>query len=162
MMLDSSLEKYFQEQMNRERLNAATYDHIAGIMETIPWDGFAKWCRKAAAEEFEHYRKFNDFLVDRNCTPKVVSTPEPSSPSFTLPAMFAAIMKLETENTTCIEELVTYTKNAGDEDAENWLIWALEEQRNAEREIKDIINQIKLAGDNYAALLALDEKYGEG
>jgi ferritin len=163
MILDNSLEQLFQQQLNRERFNAATYDNLAGVLETIPWDGFAKWMRNAAAEELLHYKRFNDFLVDRNCIPTIDETPFPSRIIQKLPRdYFVAAMNLEKDNTAKIQEISDACDSVGDQDAQNWLIWALEEQRNAERELTDILNQLQLAGDNYAALLQLDHQLGEG
>ena len=161
MYLDVSLYRMLNEQMNRERFNAATYDNIAGYLETVPWDGFAKWMRKAAQEEMEHYKKFNDFIVDRNELPVVTETPMPIECKGTVKECFSIAMQLERSNTLAIQELDKAAYNVEDKDACNFLIWALEEQRKAEREITDALNQLNLAGMDYAALLLLDKEYGE-
>jgi ferritin len=161
MILDSALAQLFQEQMNRERYNAACYDALAGALENVAWDGFAKWMRKAAAEELEHYKKFNDFLVDCNVEPVVTETPSPGTAGNSDPhAAFGTALQLERENTYFILSLVLACENVGDWQAEHWMTWAVDEQRNAERELTDIMLWFQRAVGNNAALLILDEKLG--
>lgn len=160
MEIDSSLAQMFQEQLSREYYNAAAYNELAGVLESAAWDGFAKWMRKAASEELEHYKKFNDFLVDRNVIPVLSSVPQAPSGSGDPYMAFQIAMSLEKENTAKIIALDEACENVGDCDAEYWLIWALEEQRKAERELTDILLWLSRAGTDNAALLILDEKLG--
>lgn len=160
MNLDSSLEQMFQTQMSREYANALAYDNLAGGLEAEAWDGFAKFMRKSAEEERGHYRKFNDFLVDRNCTPAIQNAITSSVVTQDPLSAFTQAKGLEMSNTTLLIDLDRACANVGDQEARNFLIWALEEQRNSERELTDILIWLSRAQGNDAAMRDLDEKLG--
>ena len=42
MNIDSSLASMFNEQMNREYANSLAYNELAGVLESVAWDGFAR------------------------------------------------------------------------------------------------------------------------
>jgi ferritin len=159
MNIDSNLEVLFQSQMNRELSNANAYAELAGSLEAAGWDGFAKWMRKASAEELAHYQRFNDFLVDRNAKPRIAVIPQPMEGPGDPMKAFELALEVEQINTQKLIELDKACENVGDCDAEYWLIWALDEQRRSEREIQDVL--IKMGRlDCSAAWLILDEQMG--
>lgn len=160
MRLDVNLEAMFQAQMNRELYNSLCYQDLAGQMEAVTWDGFAKWLRKSGQEELEHYKKFNDFLVDRNAIPRINGIGMPNSAVSNPYSAILAAQEIEFANTESIKELELACSATIDSDARNFLIWALEEQRNAEREIQDILTELQRASGDTAALLLLDREMG--
>jgi ferritin len=162
MNLDPSLAEMLNVQMNRELANQTAYEALEAPLKNAAWDGMAKFMHNSGQDEFQHYEKFNDFLVDRNCQPILQNLgavpPAGSSDPY---AAFQSALQLERENTERIESLAMACKNVGDDDAYLWLSWALAEQRTSEKELTDILNWLTRAGGNDASLRQIDEKLGE-
>ena len=155
-----------QNQMNRERANNAAYAAFAAALEDENWPGFAAWMAKAAADEWSHYLKFRDYLIDRLQKPVLAALEAPPNMDASNPVpLFRAALELERENTKSIVALNAMSE-AGEDDIEDalfetWLIWGLDEQRNSERELTDAVLELSRVENDPAGLLALDREYQE-
>jgi ferritin len=157
MNLDPHLAELFNAQLNTELGNADTYTQLAIFADNLAWDGFAKFLYEYGAEENVHAKKISDFMVDRNCVP-IVSRPSPGLVSGALPSEFI-MPALEGAHryTDQIKQLYKECQITGDDEACVFVQWYLTEQRRVERVLFDLMQQITRAGDDQAALMAIDE-----
>jgi ferritin len=138
-----------QEQFNRERLNHATYRAYASNLDAVNWTGSAGWMLKASNEEQEHADKFAGYIIDRNEVPRFDILPQPITPNGDdLTAYFDAALKLEVENTAQIKELHYAAEQSEDIQTCTFLIWAIDEQTKAERELTDILLMLRRLDNN--------------
>ena len=153
--------KDLNTQANKERANAAQYDAFADALELATWPGFAKWMRKAADEEREHYQKFADYMIDRGweVTHTALEAPQTLNGDDPLP-LFKAALALEVDNTKSINDLDKKSDDEGDTQTCVFLYsWTVEEQT---RSVRDLTDRVKELGRQDAAgLLLLDREYGE-
>jgi ferritin len=150
-----------QEQFNRERGNREVYRMLADNLEAVNWEGAAKFMRKASDEEGEHADKFAAYLIDRNQVPRYDSLPAPLvvSGDDLLP-YFEAALTLEVTNTEQIKEVHYAAEQSEDAQTCTFLIWAIEEQTQAERELTDICMMLRRLDNN--GRVVFDEKLGGG
>jgi ferritin len=160
MEISDTLFQAFNTQYSRELTNSDAYYQLANVAGDLAWDGCEKFLLKSSGEEREHAGKIRDFLLDRNREPVILAKPEQSVNAKDPLGWITIAYGLEQANTKLILTLNDMCDNENDEDAENFLIWFIEEQRKSERELYDWIQRLTRAGDNIAALLMLDEDIG--
>lgn len=165
-MLDPVVLNTLQQQIARERYNEAVYVTLANALEVLNLDGFAKFMHDAAAEEAEHARKFSAYVIDRNAAPITYPlnayTAAPADMLTAGTVYFQAALDLEIANTEAIKTLYTLAEEADDPQTCVWLIWAIEEQTSAERELTELRARVTFAQGCPAAILAMDHELGEG
>ena len=160
-MLDPVVLDALQQQITRERQNEAIYHAVAWRFEVANLDGFASYSQRAAHEEAEHADKFAGYVIDRNAAPLVqplgaVNPPIPLD-MLTAPALLIAVaLQTEIGNTEAIKFLYQLAEEAHDPQTCVFLIWALEEQTSAERELTTLLARCKFAEGCPAAVLQLD------
>ncbi len=147
------------DQMNKERQNAAAYDAFAAALLAANWPGFAAWMSHAADDERSHYAKFRDYLIDRNQTPRLAALMEPATMDGSDPRpFFRMALELEQSNTASIKAVEDLAESLDDDQTEMFLIWAIEEQTRSERDLVDRI--LELSRVDATGLLILDREYG--
>lgn len=148
-MLEQIVKDTLQEQFNHERYNAAVYRSLAFGLEVVNWPGAAKWMRAASDEEQAHADKFAEYLIARNVTPVLSVLPSPERVlGDDMVAYFSAALELEKANTEKIVQLKMISEQNEDPQTCVFLIWALEEQTQAEREINDILVTLRRLDNN--------------
>lgn len=161
MNLSPTLAQEFNAQFNQERYNEAFYLQASYLLESITWDGMAKWLMRASDEEREHARGFASFLIDRNVAPAL----NVLDAGFNLVAnplyIFQEALRQEQGNTERLKALEELCDAEDDEDADIFLQTYMTEQRKSERELTDILNLLNRAVNSNAAMLEIDERLGE-
>lgn len=164
--LDPVVLNALQQQIARERQNEAVYITLANAFEFLNLDGFAKYMHDAANEEAEHARKFTVYVIDRNAAPvtlPLIAVSAPSADMLTAGAVYMqAALDLEVANTNAIKLLYDLADEIHDSQTCVWLIWALEEQTSAERELTELVARATFAQGCPAAILAMDHELSEG
>ena len=148
-MIDKMTLDALQLQFNKERANREQYRLLADNLENVNWAGAAQFMRSASNEEGNHADKFAAYIVDRGSAPRydAINAPLVVSGEDMLP-YFQAAHDLELSNTEAIKNL-HYTAEQG-EDTQTciFLIWAIDEQTKAERELLDIIMMLQRLDNN--------------
>lgn len=164
MALDAVVRDGLIKQVGIERYNEAIYLALGWRLDSLNLTGAAKYFKAQAAEEGEHARKFADYLIDRNETPLVTPVEGVTTPGVdmtTAIAMFAsAALARERVNTEYIKTLYAQAQESDDPQTMTFLIWAIEEQTNAERELTELAVRATFAQGCPAAILALDKELG--
>ncbi len=161
MAIDSSVQDALNAQINNELGSFYSYLSAAAYFETeTPYGGFASWMRLQASEEQEHAMKLFDYLIDRDGNVKLGALAEPES-NFTGPLdVFQQSLSWEQKVTAQINELFRISQEANDFATMSFLGWFLDEQVEEEKTTGDLVDRLKLAGDDTVALLGLDAEAG--
>jgi ferritin len=157
-MLSAKLQDALNKQINAELFSAYIYLSASAYFEDKTLRGFANWMRVQAQEEVGHAMRFYDFIVDRRG--RVLLTPIAKVPTewpSTL-AVFESAFEHEQKITGMINDLMALAIAEGDHAAASFLKWFVDEQVEEESQADEIVQQLKLAGDNGAALLILDRE----
>ncbi len=147
--MDRIVLEALQEQFNRERINRETYRLMSANLDAVNWSQAASYMHKASNEEGEHADKFAGYLIDRNETPRYDPLPAPVSPNGDdLVPYFEAALMTEKANTEGIKNVHYAAEQAEDAQTCVFLIWAIEEQTKAERELTDILLMLRRLDNN--------------
>jgi ferritin len=153
--------KAINEQIKNELQAHYNYLGMSAHFEDSPYLGFAKWMRIQSVEELTHAMKLFDFLRERNVSIElsVIEAPKTKYGPHPLEVLEIALAQ-EQEVTRQINHLYELALNEKDYSTLPFLAWFLEEQVEEENTVSDIIDRLRLAGENAAALLRLDSEAG--
>lgn len=160
MAMSKELEAAFNDQITREFAASYAYLQMAAHFESANLPGMAAWMRAQAEEERAHAMKFYDFVVARDNEVELRALEAPPADFGSAVDVFQAALAHEQRVTAAIRAL--YEQAAGENDYESFqlLQWFLTEQVEEEATVSEIIDRLRLAGDDSAALLMMDRDLG--
>jgi len=161
-MISKNLQSAINTQIRNEYYSSYLYLSMAAYCESINYTGFAGWLRKQSEEELTHAMRLYDYLIDRDGRVILESIDQPPSEFGSLLEMFQQVLDHEKEVTSMINSLYEMSLSENDHATSVELQWFINEQVEEEKSANDIVENIKLAGKNSAALLMIDEKVGSG
>ncbi len=160
MTLDPKLTKLLNEQINNEMSSSYIYLAMAAYFELTPYAGFAKWMFAQSQEETMHALKFYQYVVDRDAKVELKPIAQPPA-DFTSPLdAFERSLAQEEKVTQQINDLYDEAEKVKDHAAKNLLLWFLNEQMEEEKTVREMLDRLKLAGNDPASLLVLDREAG--
>ena len=159
-MLSKPIQDALNEQIKREVFSAHSYLAMTAYFEHTNFPGFAKWTRLQYEEEIAHGMKLFDFIHARGGRAAVYGI-DPPGEDFSSPLdVFEKALQQELSVTGHINDLYELAQKQKDYGTQVELQWFITEQIEEERLFHEIIQTLKLAGDNQAALLLLDRQLG--
>ena len=159
-MISQTLADALNEQLKQELYSSYLYLSMSGYCDEQNLTGFAHWMRLQADEEREHAMKFFDFVQDRDGRAVLQSLPQPPRDFGSPTNLFEQVLAHEQEITSLIEQL--YRKAVAEQDhaTQVFLQWFISEQVEEEKTASQILETLRMAGDNKVALLMLDRELG--
>ena len=161
MSLSKDLEKALNQQLQKEYTSSYNYLAMAAWLETTPYLGFTQWMFRQSEEEREHAMKFYNYINDRRGTVILAPITQPKSKFKHLLDVFEDAFAQERHVSQCIRDLYTLAEKKKDPETLHFLSWFLEEQIEEEKNVSDIIDRLRLAGNDASALLQLDAQAAE-
>lgn len=157
-MLDPKIQEALNDQLNAELYSAYLYLSMAAYFESQNLKGFAHWMRIQAKEEVGHAMKFFDFIHERlgRVTLKEIAAPKTEWKS-PLEA-FEDAFKHEQHVTERIHKIFDLAKEKNDYPTQVFLHWFIEEQVEEEASADEIVQKLRMIGEDKGALLALDSQ----
>lgn len=153
----TSVHKAINDQIKNELQAHYNYLGMSAHFEDSPYLGFARWMRMQSSEEHTHAMKLFDFLRERNVPIVLSAIDAPRTDFGPHPIeLFELALAQEQTVTRQINALYELALNEKDYSTLQFLTWFLQEQVEEENTVSDIIDRLRLAGDNAAALLRLD------
>ncbi len=160
-MAKKKLNNLLNEQIKHELDSAYLYLSMASYCESINLNGFASWMKSQSKEEYEHAMKFYSFLHDRGADVELLPIDKPPMKFKSVTAVFEQALNNEQKVTGLIHDLYKTALDEDDYPAQVMLHWFIEEQVEEENMVTEILDQMKLGGDQGAALLLMDRKLAE-
>ena len=159
-MISQTLAAALNEQLKQELYSSYLYLSMSAYCDEQNLTGFAHWMRLQADEEREHAMKFFDFIQDRDSRAVLQSLPQPPRDFGSPVNLFEQVLAHEQEVTSLIEQL--YRKAVAEQDhaTQVFLQWFISEQVEEEKTASQILETLRMAGDNKVALLMLDRELG--
>lgn len=155
-MLSKHIQDALNDQIKNEYFASYTYLSMAAHCESINMQGFASWLRRQSAEELTHAMRLFDYIIDRDAKVTLQSINKPQAKFKSLTDMFQQVLDNEREVTGMINKLYEQAINENDHATAVELQWFIKEQVEEEKSANDILEKLKLAGNNSSALLILD------
>ena len=157
-MMNDQVRTAINDQINREFFASYLYLAMSAHLDAEALDGFAHWMRLQAREELGHAMRLFDYLVERNARVELRAIEAPPV-SFGSPLAIAE-QALQHERTVSehINRIYRLAAEQGDYATQVQLQWFLTEQVEEENTAETMVERLRMAGDNRAALLILDRE----
>jgi ferritin len=160
-MISKRIEEAVNEQINAEFYSSYLYLSMSAYFDSIDLPGFANWMIAQAQEEISHGMKMYKFIQERGgkVTLKPIKGPETEWDSPL--AIFEGAYAHEQLVTGLINDLVNLAIEEKDHATKNFLDWFIDEQVEEEASASEVVQQLKMIGDNGYGLLMLDREMGQ-
>ncbi|NPU95851.1 MAG: ferritin [Candidatus Omnitrophica bacterium] len=159
-MLNPKLLNAFNNQINAELYSAYFYLSIAGYFESMNLKGFARWMRVQAQEEAGHAMKFYSYIFDRGGNVSLAAIDAPPGEFASPLAAFEDVLKHEQKVTRMIYDLVDLATAEKDHASNAFLQWFVSEQVEEEATATEVVEKLKMIGDNKNGLFMMDQVLG--
>lgn len=159
--METKLEKAINEQINKELFSSYLYLAMAAHFDSSNLPGCAHWMKKQASEENNHAMKFYSFMNDRGSKVVLEGIDKPQSEYVSIKAVFEKSLEHEKKVTASINNIYSIAKACGDTAAEVMLHWFINEQVEEEKNVMDILAQLKVVKEDSAAVLFFDKHLGK-
>lgn len=159
-MLDSDMQDAINTQIRNEYYSSYLYLSMSAYCESRNFPGCASWLRRQSEEELVHAMKLFDYMADRGARVVLESIDQPPSEFGALLEVFEEVLEHEREVTGMINSLYDLAVSQNDHATAVALHWFIEEQVEEEKSAEEVVEKLKLASDNGAALMILDAELG--
>ena len=148
------------QQIKNELDGAQEYLRLANNFYAINLNGFGAWYTAQYAEELNHARMMMFFLTDKDEIPVIEGVDVPTitfTTTLDAASRSLALEEIQTDRIYKLHDLATATNSR---DAATFLLFFITEQVQEEANFKNQVDKLTLAGDDRAALLAMDKDAG--
>lgn len=160
-----SINEKFQEAVNSqvvaEHQASLIYSQLSYEMDRLSFLGMRDWFRAQADEERDHAAAFATHLLDREARVDLTDIELPSLKIATPLDAFEAALAHEQKVSEMIRNLARVADETGDIDSRALINSFLAEQIQEESTVNDIIDWIKVVGNDGSGLLRIDAKLAD-
>jgi len=160
-MVNREIEGALNQQLNAELYSSYLYLSMSAYFQTINLLGFANWMRIQAQEELVHAMKFYDFINERNGRVILQQVEAPPTEWSSPLDVFEGAYKHEQKVTGLINDLVNLAVGERDNATNIFLQWFVTEQVEEEASADEVVQKLKLVGDDSSGLFMLDGEMGQ-
>lgn len=160
-MIGKKMQDALNEQVNAEFYSAYLYLSMVAYFESINLPGFATWMRAQTQEELFHAMKIYDYVNEQGGRITLKSIAQPPSEWESPLAVFEAAYQHEQKVTGLINGLVNLAVEEGDNAANTFLQWFVDEQVEEEESAETVVNKLKVVADDSDGMKMLDNEMGQ-
>jgi len=157
-MISKKMEAALNEQINKEFYSAYLYLAMSAYCNKLGLPGAEHWFRMQYDEEVLHMTKMFDYVMQHGGDAHLLQIDEPPREFGTALEIFEASLAHEQFVTQSINELLDVAVEEKDHASQVFLQWYITEQVEEESNVDEIVQRLKLAGDNGGALMMIDDK----
>ena len=157
-MLSKTVQEALNDQIAKEFYSAYVYLSMSAYFqgENLPW--CAHWMRLQYQEEVAHALKLFDYIHNREGVVTLQAIKQPQGKFKSALDVFLQALGHEKDVTTSINRLYALTQKENDYATQVALQWFVTEQVEEEKNAGEIVEQMKMVGDNRVALLMIDRQ----
>ncbi len=161
MEMSTELAAAFNKQITMELASSTAYMQMAAYFDAANLTGMSAWMRHQSDEEREHAERFLEYVLDRGNQVVIGAQEAPPAEFSGAAEVFAKALEQEEAVTASIHDLYRLATEAGDLACIPFLQEFIEEQLEEESSVGTILDRVRLAQDQPAALLLIDSQLGE-
>ena len=158
--MDQAVQDAVSQQIGQELYAAYFYLAMSAHFDLKSLPGFSRWMRVQAQEELGHAVRLFDFMNRRGAAAQLGAVEAPRSDFGTTLSVFEAALGHEREVTQLIHHLYDLAVEKHDHATQLELQWFITEQVEEEKLVGKVVEQVRMAGENEAAILMLDRELG--
>ena len=155
-MLSKKMQDAINEQIKNELYSGYLYLAMAAYAEDQNLPGFAHWMKAQCQEEVEHAMKFFNYIAERGGRVELKAIDEPPVEFDSPTALFEMTLEHEQKVTGLINDLYELALAEKDYPSQVLLQWYIEEQVEEEATASEILETLKMAGEQGQALVMMD------
>jgi ferritin len=159
-MISDKMESELNEQVNKEFYSAYLYLAMSAYCTTQGLPGFAHWMRLQYEEENMHVTKMYDYILDQGGEVHLKAIEEPPTDFGTPLDIFEKTLEHEQFITKSINNLMTIAVEEHDYATQAFLQWYVTEQVEEEANVQDVLNPLRMVGNDKGGLMMIDQKLG--
>jgi ferritin len=147
------------EQIWLENTASFYYLKLSKLFSTNNYFGISNFFLSQSNEEREHMIKLFTYILEQESEPIVpnYNFMEDDELEFDVLNLFECSLENERKVSNSINKIISKCKEVGDYTTENFLQWFVVEQREEENKFKEIIDNLKIIGDNRVGLYELNK-----
>jgi len=160
--IEADLLNAIQDHLNMERQAHASYFAAAIWFAERELRGFSKFFNDESSSEHEHAAHFAEYIIARGQS-VMLSAVEAPLQSWTSPAdVMGSAFQMEVDVTTSLQQLYAMAERVSDTRTTVFLDPMVEMQTQSEHEFSHLLGRVKLADNQAAALLIIDNELYQG
>lgn len=159
--MNKEIEKALIEQIKHEEHASRLYMAMASWCDTQGYPGAASFLYKQSDEERMHMIKIVNYLNDKDGHSTFAELPNPTAEYNSLKHLFEKVLEHEKFVTQTINKLYELSVKHKDYTTATFLQWFITEQIEEEKSIRDILDQMNLAGEMKSGLFHIDKELAE-
>lgn len=147
-------------QMQAEFQSSYTYLAYSAYLDSMNLKGFSHWMNLQFQEEQMHALKLYDHILRRGGQVKLMALDRPKVQGDSALEIFEHTLKHEQMITSKIHSLYKLALEEDDYALQTLLHWFIDEQVEEEENVNEILDKLRLIGDNGPNLFLLDQELG--
>lgn len=159
-MISKKIQNALNEQLNVEFYSSYIYLSMSAYFESNDLQGFARWFRLQADEEYAHAMKIFDYIYQIGGEVKLLKIDGPKTDWDSFLEVFQDTYEHEQKVTKSINDLLELSYAEKDHATVNFLQWFVSEQVEEEATAQQNVKKMKMIGDNKAGLFMIDKELG--
>lgn len=144
------------EQIEKEGYSSNLYLAMASWSEINGFKGVAEWLYAQADEERMHMLKFVKYVNERGGKSLISAIQQPPTDFKGIKELFAEVLKHEQYVSQSINDIVGVSYESKDFTTVTWLQWFVNEQIQEEAAAQEIIDKLKMLGNDNLYLFDRD------
>ena len=159
-MISKKIQNALNEQLNVEFYSSYIYLSMSAYFESRDLQGFARWFRLQADEEYAHAMKIFDYIYQIGGEVKLLKIDGPKTDWDSFLEVFQDTYEHEQKVTKSINDLLELSYTEKDHATVNFLQWFVSEQVEEEATAQQNVKKMEMIGDNKAGLFMIDKELG--
>jgi len=155
-MLNKTIEKALNEQVEKEGYSSSLYLAMASWAEVKGMAGVAGWLYAQSDEERMHMLKFIKYINERGGKAIIPALKQPGKENSFVKKMFEEVLKHEQFISSSINNIVALCVTEKDFTTQHWIQWFVNEQIEEEANATKILDKLNLVGDGNLYLFDRD------
>jgi ferritin len=131
---------------------------MSAYAENAGYKGFANWLYIQSKEEMDHAMGFYRFVQERNSKVTLETIKQPPVEFEGPKDLVNKSLAHEKYITSTINNILTLARQENDYPLESFIKWYIDEQVEEEATLYDLLDKMKMAGDEGPALFLLDNE----
>lgn len=161
MKISEKLAAAINDQINAEFYSAYLYLSLSNFWEEKGRKGVANWFRMQALEEVDHAKKFMSYVHDRDEKVRLEPIQAVKQEWSSLLESFTDTLAHERLVTKRIYDLYEMAEAEKDYATRQMLNWYIAEQVEEEASVQEIIDNLKLVGEDGTGIYQIDRELGD-
>ncbi len=159
--LSQALHGALNDQIRLELSSAYLYLAMSARCTDRSLRGTAHWLRKQWEEELGHATKLIDYVHERGGRIELGALEAPAFEYRSLTGLFEHVLEHEREVTAAIYALCRKATEEQDFASSAFLEWFVREQIEEENSARDVLDLLRMAGDEGPGLIMVDRQLGQ-